>query len=452
MNKSQELLARREAVVSRGLSLITPATVASASGATMVDLDGRELIDFAGGIGVANGGHCPPAVVAAIREQAGRYLHTCIHVTTYEPYVALCEKLVELFPHGGAAGGTKVMLNNCGAEAVENAVKIARQSTGRPGVICFSEAFHGRTLMALTLTSKVGYKAGCGPFAPEVHRLPFPNHFRYGDGLPMEAFVARELRRLRAALTGTIAADQVAAIIVEPVQGEGGFVALPAEYALGLRRLCDEHGIVLIFDEVQTGFGRTGRWAAYQHLGVTPDLSTWAKSMGGGLPIAAVVGRADIMDAPKPGTLGGTYAGNPVACAAALANIRHMEEQNICGRADRVGRCVRERLTALQKRCGVIGDVRGPGAMVAMEFVEGGDPNRPLGDLVKQIVAACFQRGLIVLPAGSLGNIIRILCPLVITDDQLDRGLTILEEEVVRLTAAAGAPRRPVAAGAQAPA
>jgi 4-aminobutyrate aminotransferase/(S)-3-amino-2-methylpropionate transaminase len=429
MGKNEELLTRRGAVTPVGIPRVTAATAARASGAIITDAEGNELIDFAGGIGVMNAGHCRESVVAAIQEQAARLLHTCIHVATYEPYVALCEKLVSLLPHGGP---TKAFLLNSGAEAVENAVKIARQATGRSSVICFTGAFHGRTMLSMSLTSKVGYKMGCGPFAPEIYRLPFPDHYHCGEGLDEEAFVDRELARLWDAFTTIVAAESVAAIILEPVQGEGGFVPAPADYLRGLREICDQYGIVLIFDEVQTGFCRTGRWAAYEHVGVIPDLSTWAKSMGGGLPIAAVIGKADVMDAARPGTIGGTYGGNPVACASALATIRVMEEEDLNARSRQIGRMVKDRFTRLQQRCTLIGDVRGLGAMVGMEFVEDGDPSRPAGAVVRQIIDAAVARGLIVIPAGTYGNIIRVLCPLVITDDQLERGLDILEEEVLR--------------------
>lgn len=430
MNRSEQLLARRTAVVPRGIPLVSAAVVESAAGAVLRDVDGQELIDFAGGIGVLNVGHCQEAVVAAIREQAGKLLHTCIHVATYEPYVALCEKLTQLFPHGAK---TKAMLVNSGAEAVENAVKIARQATGRQGVICFTEGFHGRTMMSMSLTSKVGYKLGCGPFAPEVYRLPFPNRYRYGDGLSETDFVTRELKRMEEALHNLVAAEQVAAIVLEPVQGEGGFVPAPRAYLQGLREICTKHGIMLVLDEVQTGFCRTGKWAAYEHYNVIPDISTWAKSMGGGLPIAAVIGKAEVMDAARPGTIGGTYGGNPVACAAALATIRFMEEQNLNQRAAEIGTRVRERFLALQKKCSLVGDVRGLGAMIGMEFVEHGDPQQPATKFVAAVQKACLERGLLLIAAGTYSNVIRVLSPLVITDEQLERGLTILTEEVLRL-------------------
>lgn len=437
MGPNEALLARRTAVVARGVPMVTSATVASASGALLRDAEGAELIDFAGGIGVMNVGHGHPKVVAAIQAQAEQLLHTCIHVATYEPYVALCERLAALLPHGG--GSTKVVLLNSGAEAVENAIKIARQATGRPAVLCFTEGFHGRTLLGMSLTSKTGYKVGCGPFAPEIYRLPFPNHFRHGDGLDLNAFVNREIQRLREAFVNLVAARDLAAVLIEPIQGEGGFVPAPPIWLRALRGLCDEHGIVLIFDEVQSGFCRTGHWAAFHHFGVTPDISTWAKSLGGGLPISAVIGRAEIMDAAAPGTLGGTYGGNPVACAAALAAIDAMEALDLNTRARVMGEMIRSRFTALQSHCPVIGDVRGLGAMIGVECVDDGDPAQPAGGLVKEVLAAALARGVLALAAGTQGNVIRILSPLVITDEALDRGLTILAEELLAATSRRGA-------------
>jgi len=438
MGRNQDLMSRRDAVTPKGAGRFHPlATAALARGAVITDVEGRELIDFAGGIGVVNVGHCDAEVVRAVQEQAAALMHSCIHVATYEPYIALCEKLVSLFPHGPK---TKALLVNTGAEAVENAVKIARQATGRQAVICFTEAFHGRTMMAMTLTSKVGYKVGCGPFAPEVYRLPFPNRSKYGRGMSESEFVERELSRFRQALVNTVPAEHVAAVIIEPVQGEGGFTPAPLGYLRGLRALCDEFGIKLIIDEVQTGFGRTGRWAAYEHAGVTPDLSTWAKSMGGGMPISAVIGKAEVMDAAKPGTLGGTYGGNPVSCAAALAAIRSMERLNTNARAEVIGGAIRDRFLALQKRYpSLIGEVRGLGAMIAMELVQGGDLDRPNTEAATKLMHACWERGLLIVTAGASANIIRTLTPLVITDEQLRRGLDILEESL-GVVAGSGAP------------
>ena len=444
MGTNEELLARRASVVTPGLPRVTTATADSAHGAIVVDAEGNELIDFTAGIGVMNVGHGQTAVVAAIQAQAAKLVHACIHVATYEPYVALCEQLAELLPH---EGGTKCLLVNSGAEAVENAVKIARQTTGRPAIICFSDSFHGRTLLGMTLTSKVGYKHGCGPFAPEIYRLPFPNHYRYGGGMESAAFVERELGRFREAFSNTVAADSVAAVLIEPVQGEGGFNPAPPGYLEGLRSICDEHGMLLIFDEVQSGFCRTGKWAAYQHYGVTPDLSTWAKAMGGGLPIGAVVGRAAVMDKVRPGTVGGTYTGNPVACAAALATIRVMREQNLNQRAAEIGERVITRFRDLQRKCPLVGDVRGLGAMVGMELVEDGDPHTPATAATRKILDACVQRGVLVISSGTGGNVIRVLCPLVITNEQLDRGLAIIEEEVLRHAGAATQGNQPSTRG-----
>jgi 4-aminobutyrate aminotransferase/(S)-3-amino-2-methylpropionate transaminase len=433
MKRSADLIARRHAVVPRAVGQFAGAvTVDSAEGAHLVDLDGNRWIDFAGGIGVMNVGHCEERVVRAIQEQAARLIHTCIHVATYEPYVALCEKLVALLPHGEA---TKAVLLNSGAEAVENAVKFARQATGRPALICFTEAFHGRTMMGMSLTSKTRYKVGCGPFAPEVYRLPYPNHFRDGDGLDLDAFVERELARLREAFVNMVPADHVAAIVIEPVLGEGGFIPAPTAYLEGLRSICDEHEIVLIFDEVQSGFARTGRWAAYEHAGVTPDVSTWAKSMGGGMPISAVLGRADVMDRAEPGTVGGTYGGNPVACAAALAAIEAIEELDLLDRAVAVGEAVRSRFEALQSRSTLVADVRGLGAMIGLELCHDGDPRRPAADAVASVTAWCREQGVLVLPAGPHGNVIRVLSPITIDMDDLERGLDAIEAAVLAVSA-----------------
>ncbi len=428
MGTNQELIARRNIVVPRGIPLTENVAVKSASGAILIDEAGLELIDFAGGIGVMNVGHGNRAVVDAIRRQAEQLLHAGFHISTYEPYVALCEKLVELLPHGGP---TKAMLVNSGAEAVENAIKIARQATNRPAVICFSESFHGRTMMAMSLTSKGYYKRGCGPFAPEVYRLPFPNFYRNGNGLSELAFVERELARFRDALVSLVYADQVAAVILEAIQGEGGFVPVPVAYLQGLRELCTAHGILLILDEVQSGFGRTGRWAAYEHYAVVPDISTWAKSMGGGLPIAAVIGRADVMDGALPGTIGGTYGGNPVACAASLAAIEEIERLQLCQRANELGKKVLASFQLMQSQFPLrIGDVRGVGAMIAMEFVERGDQAPPASQVVAEVLQRCLENGLLILSAGAYANVIRFLAPLVITDEQLDQGLDILAAAV----------------------
>lgn len=427
--KSLELFERRKAVVANGVGVFNTATVSRAKGAIIRDVDGKDLIDFAGGIGVINTGHCPDSVVKAIQEQAEKYIHTSFNVVTYEPYVKLCEELTEILPHGDQ---TKVMLVSTGAEAVENAIKIAKQATKRQGVLCFTGAFHGRTMMAMSLTSKVGYKTNCGPFASEVYRLPFPNIYRYGEGLSEDEFVARELERLHEAFKNRIAPTNLAAIILELVQGEGGFVVAPQKYIEGLREICDQYGIMLIFDEIQSGFSRTGKWAAWQNYGITPDISTYAKSLGSGMPIAAVVGKAEIMDAAAPGSIGGTYIGNPVSCAAASATIQLIKDQNLNDKGAALGRKIRTRFEEMKAKHTEIGDVRGIGAMLAIEFVKNKDPKQPNTDLCSAIIKQCYNRGLILLSAGTHKNVIRILSPLVISEELLNKGLNILEEEIAK--------------------
>jgi len=423
--KSEEILSRRKQVVPNAIGIFNPGTAVSASGSLITDADGREMIDFAGGIGVVNAGHCPPPVVEAIARQAARMIHCSFNVATYELYLQLAEKLASLLPHGDH---TKVMLTNSGAESVENAIKIARQATGRQAIICFEGAFHGRTMMAMTLTSKVGYKLGCGPFAPEVYRLPFPDYYRQGNGLNLDEFSDIHIRELEEFFHAYVPAEEVAAILMEPVQGEGGFNVVPKRYLQQLRQVCDKHGILLILDEVQSGFGRTGKWAAYEHYDVIPDISTWAKSMGSGMPTGAVIGKAHIMDACKPSTIGGTYPGNPVCCAASLATLQYMEEININALGERIGDIVRQRFNQFKSRHEAIGDVRGLGAMMAFELVKNKDPFQPDGDSCKRLISYCAAHGLIVINAGIHGNIIRILSPLVIGDQLLHKGLDILEK------------------------
>ena len=427
LTKSQELLNRRKEAVANGVGVFNTATVSEAKGAIIMDADGQELIDFAGGIGVVNAGHCPEPVVAAIREQAGKYLHTSFNVVTYEPYIQLCEELAEILPHGDK---TKAMLVSTGAEAVENAIKIARQATKKPAILCYTGAYHGRTMMAMTLTSKVSYKHDCGPFAPEVYRLPFPNFYRYRGTRDMDKFVDDELKRLHESALNLVDVKSVAAVIIEPIQGEGGFNPVPQKYLEGLRDFCDQHGILLIMDEIQSGFCRTGHWASWQHYGVQPDISTYAKSMGSGLPIAAVVGKAEIMDAAAIGSIGGTYIGSPICCVAASATIQYMKDINLNEKAVKVGKVIMDRLQHLMNQHPEIGDVRGVGAMVAIEFVKNGDPRQPNSEICPQIVKGCAVNGLIILSAGTYKNTIRILSPLVITDEQLEKGLSILEAEI----------------------
>ena len=424
MNKNDALFKRREKAVPQGVGVFAPTTAASASGAVITDCEGKKYIDLGGGIGVVNAGHCPPSVVKAIQEQAEKLIHGCFHVSTYEPYIQLCEKLVELFPHGEE---TKAMLTNTGAESVENAIKIARQATKRPAVICFSDAFHGRSMMGMTLTSKVNYKTGCGPFAPEVYRLDFPNSFFKPEGQSEEEFSRQEIQKLERFVGSTVDAQSVAAIIIELVQGEGGFNVAPKPYVRALRKFCDERGIVLIFDEVQSGFCRTGEWAAYMHYNVLPDISTWAKSMGSGMPIGAVVGKKEVMDAALPGTVGGTYLGNPVCCAAALATIKLMEEENLNERARHLGKMAMDRFREMAEWAECVGDARGLGAMVAMELVEDRKTKKPNDKVCAELVEKCLERGVILLKAGSGKNVIRILSPLVIKDEEFKKALDIIE-------------------------
>lgn len=431
MKKSEKLIARRNAIVPEGMGMFSPLTIASAKGGITKDVDGKEYIDFAGGIGVLNAGHCPKPVVDAIVKQSKQLIHACFPVAIYESYVELCEVLAKLFPHGKS---TKVMLTNSGAEAVENAVKIARQATGKQGIICFTGGFHGRTLLGMSLTSKTGYKIGCGPFAPEIYRIPFPDYYKNHDGLMLDQFIERELNAFENYLHTVVDASNVAAVIMELVQGEGGFIVAPKPYVQGLHRICKAKGILLIIDEVQTGFGRTGRWSAYEHYDIVPDISTWAKSMGSGMPIGAVIGRAEIMDRTTKGTLGGTYPGNPVACAASLATIQYMKDIDINSKAEKVGKTVMDFFTVLQSECDAIGVVRGLGAMVAFELVKDKDPHKPDPDLCKALINACAAKGLLIISAGVSGNVIRVLSPLIISKPQLQKGLSILREELLRLT------------------
>jgi len=420
-SRSAELIARREKSVPRGVSTAHPIVAASASGATIRDLDGIEYLDFAGGIGVHNIGHSHPRVVAAARAQLETLTHSAFQVAIYEPYVRLAERLNALV---GPPGSMKTLLVSTGAEAVENAVKIARAHTNRPGVIALTGGFHGRTLLGLTLTaSNTAYQQNFGPFASDVYHAPFPYEYRgWTCERALEAFA--ELLHTR------VAPERVAAILIEPVLGEGGFVPAPPAFLRELRSLADRHGIVLIADEIQCGFGRTGRMFAYQHAGIEPDLICTAKSLAGGFPLAAVIGRQPIMDAPLPGGLGGTYAGNPVACAAALAVLDVFESEHVLARAERLGEQLRGALTAMADRVPQIGDVRGLGAMMAIELVRDRATKIPDAPLADRAIAAARDRGLLLLKCGVDKNVIRILVPLLASEDQVARGLEILEESL----------------------
>jgi 4-aminobutyrate aminotransferase / (S)-3-amino-2-methylpropionate transaminase / 5-aminovalerate transaminase len=419
--RSQEILRRKREVVAEPLSIYAPVAVERGRGATVTDVDGNTFIDFMGGVGCLNVGHAHPRVVAAVQEQAELFLHTDFSVVPYELYVTLAERLLPLAP---ISGPTKAAFFNAGTEAVENAVKFARSYTKRPAVIAFEGGFHGRTLMSLSLTSKVHpYKAGLGPFAPEVYRVPFPNDYRGPDA-------ATALAALERAFDTQVPAEQVAAIVIEPVQGEGGFVVCPPDYMAGLRRLCDRHGIVLVADEVQTGIARTGRFFAMEHFAVEPDLITVAKSIAAGLPLSGVLGRAEIMDAPPDSAIGGTYIGNPVAQAAALAVLDIVEEEGLCERALTIGERIRGRMTDWEARFDAIGDVRGLGAMLAIELVHDGGTKEPAPELATAVVDQAAARGLLLLKAGVYSNVIRVLVPLVIADAELDEALDVWEESL----------------------
>ena len=423
--RSRALMERRAAAVPRGPVQATPLFIEEAKGAVIVDVDGNRLLDFAGGIGCLNVGHANPEVVRAIREQAERFTHGCFHVTPYEGYVRLAERMNALVP---GAFAKKTMFANSGAEAVENAVKIARAATGRPAVIAFEDGFHGRTLLALTLTSKVHpYKAGFGPFAPEVYRAPYPYSYRCPYGPPHSSCTEHAIEALEEMFKRHVAADQVAAIVVEPVLGEGGFVVPPGDWLARLRDLSTRHGILMIADEVQTGFGRTGRMWAVEHSGVVPDILIAAKSIAGGMPLSSITGRAEVMDAAGPGGLGGTFGGNPVAVAAAHAVLDLLESGEVFARAVRIGEAVAARAKSWRDRFDAVGEVRGLGAMWAVELVKDRASRAPAKDETSAIAQRCWQRGLVTITAGTYGNVIRTLMPLVIEDAELDEGLDVLE-------------------------
>ena len=433
MSVTESLYNRRKQLVPNALGIFNPSSIRSAEGAIIIDADGRRLIDFAGGIGVINAGHCPEPVVHAIKAQAEKFLHSCFNVSIYDQYLEAAQKMIDILPHGKH---TKIMFTNSGAEAIENAIKFARMATGRQAIIAYTQAFHGRTMMAATLTSKVGYKMGFGPFAPEVYRIDFPVWDHYRGDLNEDEFSDMHIAHLEDFFHTHIAADQVAAIILEPVQGEGGFHVVPKRYMQRIRTLCDAHRILLILDEVQTGFGRTGAWAAFHHYDVIPDLSTWAKSMGSGMPVGAVMGKASIMDAAKPGTIGGTYLGNPLSMVAVSATIEYMQQIDINARGKHVGNILRERFLYLQKKFPQhISGVRGLGAMMAFELSVEGNPAKPNADLCKKVVQRCYEKGLVVISAGVHGNVIRNLAPLVIRDEDLQAGLDIIESALTELTA-----------------
>jgi 4-aminobutyrate aminotransferase / (S)-3-amino-2-methylpropionate transaminase / 5-aminovalerate transaminase len=433
--KSRALLTRRAQAVPRGVPAVTPIAVVHAEGAIITDADGNRLIDFGGGIGVVNTGHRHPGVVGAVRDQLDRFAHVCFPVSSYEPYIALAERLNQITPGNHPK---RTFFLNSGAEAVENAVKVARHFTGRQAVVCFEHGFHGRTNLAMALTSKVmPYKKGFGPFAPEVYRIPFPYCYRCAEPeqrAPGAGCCMASPERLEQMFASIVDPNSVAAIIIELELGEGGFVPAPREYVAALADFARDHGILLIADEIQTGFGRTGKLFACEHYGLVPDLITTAKSLAGGLPLAAVTGRAEVLEAPQIGGLGGTYGGNPLACAAALAVLDAMDHEQIPSRAARMGERLRARFCEWATRYACIGDVRGLGAMIGMELVVDRTTKEPDKALTGRLIAAALQRGVILLSSGTYGNVVRVLAPLTTPEDVLDEGLDAVERALDALS------------------
>jgi len=425
-SESQARLKRRQQQVPQAPFNVTTAFIQSARGAVMTDVDGRELIDFAGGIGVNNVGHCHPKVVAAIKEQADQFIHTCFHVAMYDTYVDLAERLNSLAP---GDFDKMTLFTNSGAEAVENAVKLARYVKKRPAIICLQNAFHGRTYMGMSLTSKIKpYKLGFEPFVPEVYRMPSPYCYRCHFGLTYPDCGAACARYLEDFFIDYVSPESTAAVIAEPILGEGGFITPPPEYFPILQEICRKYDIALIIDEVQTGCGRTGKFYAIEHWGIEPDIVTLAKSLAGGMPLGAVTGRRDMMERVHVGGLGGTFAGNPISCKAALAVIDIFLQDGLLQQSVALGEKVASRFEKLMARHEMIGEVRGKGPMMAMELVKDRETKEPATEAAKKLVQNCFEKGLVLITCGNFGNVIRTLMPLVITDEQLERGFSILEE------------------------
>jgi 4-aminobutyrate aminotransferase/(S)-3-amino-2-methylpropionate transaminase len=431
MKTNLSLLDERNQHIPQGPFNVHPIFVQKAKGALITDVEGKEYIDFAGGIGVNNVGHCDEEVLKAVQDQIQNYIHTCFHVVMYEPYVELAKRLNKITP---GTFSKKTMFTNSGAEGVENAIKIARHATGRPATIAFEDAFHGRTLLALSLTSKMKpYKFGFAPYAPEVYRMPYAYCYRCAFGLEYPSCEIRCAYFLRDFFHTHVSAEQVAALIVEPVLGEGGFVVPPKEYFKVLYKICQDNGIVFIADEVQTGFGRTAKMFAIEHYEVEPDMIVMAKSLAAGFPLGGVTGRAELMDHPQAGGLGGTFSGNPVACRAALAVLDQFEKNDLLSKAKNIGKRVLEKFKEFQEDYSTVGDVRGLGAMVGMELVMDRKTKEPATLLTKHLIDLCREKGLLMISAGTYSNIIRPLMPLVITDEQLEKGLSVIEESLREL-------------------
>ncbi|MGG1168672.1 4-aminobutyrate--2-oxoglutarate transaminase [Bacillus mycoides] len=429
-NYSQVLQKRYEAAVPTGIYHLTPLYVKEARGAIITDVDGNQFIDFAGGIGMQNVGHCHPKVVRAVQKQAESFIHPCFHVTPYENYITLAEKINEKVP---GTSEKKTMFANSGAEAIENAVKIARKVTGRSKVISFERGFHGRTLMTMSLSTKENpYKAGFGPFVSDMHILPYPYYYRAEEGASPEEVDSQVIYQFDKFLE-EVSPEKVAAIVMEPVQGEAGFIVPSILFVKRIREICDQYGILMIMDEVQTGFGRTGKWFATEYFQIEPDIITLSKSIAGGLPLSAIVGRAELMDIPGRGQIGGTFAGSPLSCAAGLAVFEIMEEENLVERAQQVGNRIISHLHEMQLKYEVIGDVRGIGAMIAMELVTDRITKEPAKELTLKLIDEFWKNGLISIGAGIFDNVLRFLPPLVISNEEIDRGFEIINESFEKL-------------------
>lgn len=425
VNSNEQLFEQRSRQVPKGPYNVTPLFIKEAKGALIIDVEGKEYIDFAGGIGVCNVGHCSDEVVAAIKDQAEKFIHSAFHLMMYQSYIELAGRLNQATPGNFAK---KSMFVNSGAEAVENAVKAARSYTKKSGIICFEHAFHGRTLLAVTLTSKVNpYKLGFGPFAPEVYRIPFAYCYRCSFQLEYPSCGIRCADYLKDIFHTHISPQNIAALVVEPILGEGGFVIPPKEFLPKIRKICQDNGIVFIADEIQTGFGRTGKMFAMEHSDIAADIVVTAKSLSAGMPLGGITGKLEIMDSAQVGGLGGTFGGNPLACRAALAVFEIMEKYDLISKARRIGTIILQRFKEMQEKYDLIGDTRGLGAMVAMELVKDRTTKEPAKEETELITKKCYEHGLIIMPAGTYGNVIRILTPLVITEEQLQDGLSILE-------------------------
>lgn len=429
--KAQSIIDRRKAATPSAIGCSYPVVIEKGEGAMIKDVDGNKFLDWIGGVGVLNIGFSHPEVVAAVKTQADKYFHGMFNVVTHEGYVSLAEKLSEIAPVKGTH--KKAYFANSGAEADENAVKIAKAFTKRQNIIVFSGAFHGRTLLTMSMTSKKAYAYGMGPFPDGIYRANFPYYYRNPAGMPEEKQLDYYLDSIKAVFEQCAAADTIAAIVVEPLQGEGGFIPAPIEWVKAVRKICDENGILLIADEVQSGFCRTGRMFAseyWKEAGVKPDIIATAKSIAGGVPLSAIVARDEIMEAPKPGTIGGTYCGNPLACAAALKVIEIMERDNLAARSLEIGKKVTERFNKWKEKYDIIGDVRGLGGMIGLEFVKDKETKEPYPQFTKELIEECAKNGLLIEGAGTYGNVTRFLAPLVMTDKQLEKGLEIYEEAI----------------------